>query len=139
MDSYERILAVFEGTSKDRVPWNIRPEFWYLVNKANGTLPTNYAGLSILDVCREWGASWRSYSGYFVDSFVKVTYSGDVEFTSREMGNVTVTLTKTPIGTLRQVSVRDESGFSSRKSILVETHLMFGIVSKNGRFIFLLF
>lgn len=114
MNPYERILAVFEGTGKDRVPWNIRLEFWYLVNKAKGTLPPKYLGLSILDVCRKWGASWRSYSGYFVDSFVEVTYGGDVRFDIREKDKVTVTLIKTPVGTLRQASVRDESGFSSR-------------------------
>ena len=35
----ERILAVFERRSIDRVPWNIRPEFWYIVNKARGNSP----------------------------------------------------------------------------------------------------
>ena len=76
----ERILAVFERSSIDRVPWNIRPEFWYIVNRARGTLPEKYRGLDIVDICREWGASWRCYSGYFVDSFVKVTYDGDLKF-----------------------------------------------------------
>jgi len=114
MKPEERILAVFEGRPRDRVPWNIRPEFWYLVNKAMGTLPPKYRGLSILDVCREWGASWRCYSGYFVDSFVEVTYGGDVKFKTEERGRLIITKIETPAGELRQISKRDEWGFSSR-------------------------
>ena len=110
----ERILAVFERRSIDRVPWNIRPEFWYIVNKARGTLPEKYRGVDIVDICREWGASWRCYSGYFVDSFVKVAYNGDLRFITREKGRLTITEIETPAGTVRETRLRDEEGFSSR-------------------------
>jgi hypothetical protein len=113
MKADERILAVFEGKPRDRVPWNIRPEFWYKVNKAQGTLPSIYQGMSLIEVCRDWGASWRCYSGYFGDIFVKVTYE-DVKFTKKTEDSSEITLIETPVGTLRQVSVKDELGFSSR-------------------------
>ncbi len=114
MGSSEDILAVFERRPKGRVPWNVRHEFWYVVNKARGTLPPKYAGMSILDVCREWGASWRRYSGSYTDSFVAIETTGDIEYTTQQDGKSTILRIKTPYGMLRQVSLKDELGFSSR-------------------------
>ncbi|MCX8171322.1 MAG: hypothetical protein N3E47_05060 [Candidatus Bathyarchaeota archaeon] len=112
---YERILAVFEDKGSDKVPWNIRHEFWYHYNYAKNTLPIEYRGMSLLDICLRWGASWRCYSGYFTDSFVKVSYTGDIEINTivREDGKV-VTMFKTPKGTLRQVNQKDDIGITSR-------------------------
>lgn len=114
MTPYERILAVFEKTPKDKIPWNIRHEFWYIYNKVKGTLPAKYREMSLAEVCEEWGASWRCYSGYFTDSFVKVSYGGDVEVRSRRKGKLIITEFKTPKGVLRQVSMLGELGLSSR-------------------------
>lgn len=114
MTPEERILAVFERRPKDKIPWNIRPECWYFTNKAKGTLPAEYRNLSIAEVCRRWGASWRCYSGYSVESAVKVRFGGDVETIVRREGRTTVTTTKTPVGTLRTVSKRDELGTTQR-------------------------
>jgi len=110
----ERILAVFERKPRDKIPWNIRPEFWYVYNKAKGTLPAKYANKDIAEICEEWGASWRCYSGYFVESFVKVWYEVDVEFKTRRNGNLITTEIKTPKGVLREVSMLGELGLSSR-------------------------
>ncbi len=110
---YEDILAVFEGRG-DRVPWNIRHEFWYYYNLARGSLPDRYRCMSLIDICLEWGASWRCYSGYFTDSFVKVSYIGGVEIRRIIDGRKIVTEFRTPKGVLRQVSLRDEYGLSSR-------------------------
>ncbi|MEM1581266.1 MAG: uroporphyrinogen decarboxylase family protein [Candidatus Bathyarchaeia archaeon] len=111
---YERILAVFEGKGSDRVPWNIRHEFWYFYNLAKGTLPAKYRNMSLLDVCLEWGASWRCYSGYFTDSFIKISYGGDVEVETTSDDKITVTKFKTPKGVLKQVHMRDDLGITSR-------------------------
>jgi hypothetical protein len=114
MGSFEDILAVFERRPKGRVPWNVRHEFWYVVNKARGTMPPKYAGMSMLDVCREWGASWRVYSGSYADSFVAIETTGEIEYMAQQDGRSNVLNIKTPYGTLREVSLKDELGFSSR-------------------------
>lgn len=111
---YERILSVFEGKGSDRVPWNIRHEFWYHYNFFRGTLPAKYAGMRLIDICLEWGASWRRYSGYFTDSFVKVSHTGDVEIKAYTNGRIDTTEFKTPEGTLRQASMRDNLKTTSR-------------------------
>jgi hypothetical protein len=111
---YERILAVFEGKGSDGVPWNIRHEFWYHYNLIRGTLPAKYRGMRLIDVCLEWGASWRCYSGYFTDSFVKASYSGDVEVKTFINGRTVITEFKTPKGTLRQTSMKDDLKITSR-------------------------
>ncbi len=111
---YERILAVFEGKGSDKIPWNIRHEFWYNYNLISGTLPAKYKGMRLIDVCLEWGASWRCYSGYFTDSFVKVSYAGDVEIKTSAKDRIITTEFKTPKGTLRQVSMKDDLKITSR-------------------------
>lgn len=111
---YEEIIAVFEGRGSEKVPWNIRHEFWYYYNLAKGTLPAEYKGMSLLDICLKWGASWRCYSGYFTKSFVKVSYAGDIEINTSVSDKIFVTEFKTPKGTLRQVNIRDEVGLTSR-------------------------
>lgn len=85
---YERVLAVFEGKGSVRVPWNIRHEFWYYYNFTRGTLPSKYVGRSLIDVCLDWGDSWRCYSGYFTDSFVKVSHAGDVDIKTAANGKI---------------------------------------------------
>jgi hypothetical protein len=111
---YEGILAIFEGREGDKVPWNIRHEFWYHYNMVKGSLPAKYKGKSLLEICLEWGASWRCYSGYFTDRFVKVSYTGDVEVSAVTSDGRITAVFKTPKGTLRQVNVKDDVGLTSR-------------------------
>ena len=40
MTNRERILAVLDGKSPDRVPWIARLELWYHARLAEGNLPT---------------------------------------------------------------------------------------------------
>lgn len=108
----ERIVGVFEGRDVG-VPFNIRHEYWYHVNRAAGTLPPEYTGLGLADICRAWGASWRCYSGYYVESCVRVSYEG-VEFAYERTGNRAVSVTRTPSGELRRVVAFDQWGLSSQ-------------------------
>ena len=112
MGEEERIVGIFEGRDVG-VPFNIRHEYWYHVNRAAGTLPPEYAGLGLAEICRAWGASWRCYSGYYVESCVKVSYEG-VEFAFERVGNRAVTVAKTPCGELRRVVAFDQWGLSSQ-------------------------
>jgi hypothetical protein len=112
VDEEERIIGVFEGRDVG-VPFNIRHEYWYHVNKAAGTLPPEYAGLGLAEICRAWGASWRCYSGYYVESCVKASYEG-VEFAFERAGSRAVVVARTPCGELRRVVAFDQWGLSSQ-------------------------
>jgi hypothetical protein len=115
LNARERILAVFKGRQVDKVPWNIRHEYWYYVAKKSGKLPKKYEEASLADVCMDLGASWRCYSGYFVKTAVEVSYEDDVQFNVERNGNIVRTRIKTPVGTLQEVAKTDEWGLSSRK------------------------
>ncbi|MEM0459570.1 MAG: hypothetical protein QW448_05305 [Thermofilaceae archaeon] len=54
----ELLVSVFEGAAS-QVPFNIRHEYWYHFNKRAGTLPREYEGLDLPDICERWGATWR--------------------------------------------------------------------------------
>lgn len=111
----ERILAVFEGRQVDTVPWNIRHEYWYYVAKVSGKLPKKYENMDLADVCADLGASWRCYSGYFVESVVEIVYEGDIQFDVNKSGNVVRTRINTPAGSLQEITKTDIWGLSSRK------------------------
>lgn len=115
MDHRERIIAVFEGRPVDKVPWNIRHEYWYYVARASGRLPSSYRDMGLAEVCKDLGASWRCYSGYFVKSAVDVEYDEEVRFLIEKRNGLVKTTIETPVGTLRELSKTDAWGLSSRK------------------------
>jgi len=115
MGHRERIMAVFERKPVDKVPWNIRHEYWYYVARASGKLPSGYEKMSLAEVCEDLGASWRCYSGYFVKSAVEVEYGDEVEFLVDRRGGLVRTTVKTPVGSIHEVSKTDAWGLSSRK------------------------
>ncbi len=108
----ERILAVFERRGVDRIPFNVRHEYWYFVNKARGTLPKEYENLDLPEVCEKWGASWRCYSGYYVESCVSVVYE-EAEIVRRRLNNRMLITIKTPVGELNTMVGFDQWGLSS--------------------------
>ena len=110
----ERILAVFERRSEVGVPFNIRHEYWYFVNKARGTLPPEYAEMDLADVCWSWGASWRCYSGYYVEACVRVVYEGVEAISEKISGRRVRHVIQTPLGRLESLTAFDEWGLSSQ-------------------------
>lgn len=115
LNDRERILAIFEGKSIDRIPWNIRHECWYYVAKASGRLPKRYENVDLADVCVDLGASWRCYSGYFVKNVVEVNFGDDIQFVVERNGKLVRTTIKTPVGSLQDVTKMDAWNLSSRK------------------------
>ena len=112
MNDEERIVAIFERKEVDKVPFNIRHEYWYFVNKVQGTLPKEFENLSLADVCEKLGASWRCYSGYYVKSFIKV-FHNNVKVTRRMRNNEEIIIIETPKGKLTSVRHKDKWGLSS--------------------------
>ncbi len=106
------IVDVFEGVT-EAVPFNIRHEYWYHVNRAAKTLPRECEGLDLPDICRLWGATWRCYSGYYVESCVKVEYE-NVVFKTEAVGGRTLVSVQTPYGELRRVVAHDRYGLSAQ-------------------------
>jgi hypothetical protein len=56
MTDRECILATIRGEVPERLPWSPRLEFWYRVNKRNGTLPPGFESLDIFQVADKLGA-----------------------------------------------------------------------------------
>lgn len=108
----EWILGVFEERNVS-VPYNIRHEYWYFANRAASALPPEYEGLDLPDICERWGASWRCYSGYYVESCIGARYEG-VASKSEGVDGRRVVLLETPYGTLRRVVAYDQWGLSSQ-------------------------
>ena len=52
MTNRERILAVLDKKSPDRVPWIARLDLWYHARLAEGNLPTRFRGMNLVEVGR---------------------------------------------------------------------------------------
>jgi len=52
MTNRERILAVLDRKSPDRIPWIARLDLWYHARMAEGNMPARFRGMSVLDVGR---------------------------------------------------------------------------------------
>ena len=52
MTNRERILAVLDRKSPDRIPWIARLDLWYHARMAEGNMPARFRGMSVFDVGR---------------------------------------------------------------------------------------
>ena len=52
MTNRERILAVLDKRSPDRVPWIARLDLWYHARMAEGNIPARFRGMSLVEVGR---------------------------------------------------------------------------------------
>ena len=52
MTNRERILAVLDRKSPDRVPWIARLDLWYHARMAEGNLPARFHAMNLVDVGR---------------------------------------------------------------------------------------
>lgn len=52
MTNRERILAVLDGKSPDRIPWIARLQLWYHARLAEGNLPVRFRGMSLPEIAR---------------------------------------------------------------------------------------
>jgi len=50
MTNRERLLAILDGNGPDRVPWISRLQLWCNARRAEGHLPTRFAGMALRDV-----------------------------------------------------------------------------------------
>ena len=52
MTNRERILAVLDRKSPDRIPWIARLDLWYHARMAEGNMPPRFRGMSVVEVGR---------------------------------------------------------------------------------------
>jgi uroporphyrinogen-III decarboxylase len=94
MTQNERFLIALRGGRPDRIPWACNFDHWLGVNKARGTLPKEFEGVSRNDICRAIGAAIWARCGVF-----KVE-TPNVKVTSREEGDSLITTYETPVGSI---------------------------------------
>ena len=96
MTNRDRILAILDGRTPDRIPWIPRLQIWYEAHRRAGTLPEPYRRWSLRDVERNifGGTAAR-------DGFVYRTEIRDVEIRPQRIGEMeTLTEYVTPVGTV---------------------------------------
>ena len=101
MTNRERLLAIMEGRSPDRIPWIPRMLLWWLAHRNAGTLPEKYEGLRLRDIERDLGMGTAARNGLVYTSRCR-----NVEAATRFDGMNIVTDYVTPIGTVSSVLKR---------------------------------
>lgn len=99
MTKRERYLKALRGEPVDQLVWAPNFDYWLNVNKAEGTLPAKYKGMSRNDIVRAVGGTiWNRTGGVTQvrDPRVKETCITDPQGT-------TITTLATPLGTIRAV------------------------------------
>lgn len=96
MTNRERLLAILEKRSPDRVPWVPRLLIWHRAQVRRGTLPERFCGMSLREVEQALGMGTPAREGRVFSS----TQSGDVEIRSQREGASVITTYRTPAGTV---------------------------------------
>lgn len=96
MTNRERILAILDGKSPDRIPWIPRLQIWQTAHAKQGTLPQRFEGLSLEDLEIELGMGASARLG----QILAFDRRGDVEVAREREGASTVTTYRTPVGTV---------------------------------------
>ena len=95
MTHKERMLAVLNRQSPDRIPWFPRLEMWYNAHKQAGTLPEKYRGWDVRSIYREQGAGFHGKWGTAFRTEVE-----GVETVVQQKGEETRVETVTPVGSV---------------------------------------
>jgi len=95
MTNRERLVAILEGRSPDRIPWIPRLQLWYNANRKWGTLPEKYRDGSLRDIERDLGMGTPARSGRVFTAAVK-----NVDTRVHRKGREVLTEYVTPVGTV---------------------------------------
>lgn len=98
MTKRERYLRALHNEPTDELVWAPNFDYWLAVNKAEGTLPEKYAGMSGNDIVRAVGGTiWRRVGG------LKTVMDAGVKKKSGSFDGTTVDEIITPVGQVRSV------------------------------------
>lgn len=86
MTIQERVTAVLQGRTPDRLPFIDRMEVWYKSKHHSGTLPHKFKGMSLNEVHRSVGMGRQKFSVPYALRLhgVEVIYTFDTEIIDRE-------------------------------------------------------
>lgn len=96
MTNRQRLQAIMDGLSPDRIPWIPRLSIWHTAHSRQGTLPDRFAGLSLRQIERQLGMGTPAREGKVFVTEQK----GDIETSARREGDSTLTTYRTPAGTV---------------------------------------
>lgn len=94
MTNRERLLAIMDGKSPDRIPWIPRLQLWHTAHQCQNTMPPELEGLSLRQIERRLGMGTPAREGQIFASEQR----GDVEVRTRQEGESTVYTYRTPVG-----------------------------------------
>lgn len=103
MTNRERLLAILDGKSPDRIPWIPRMEIWYLAQRLAGTLPAEYEGMRLGEIRADLGMGNPARTGRVFTTRIR-----GVDTIVRRDGLRTTTEYITPYGTVSQTAQRTE-------------------------------
>jgi len=96
MTNRERILAILDGQTPDRIPWIPRLKIWYEANRRTGTLPERYRNSSLREVERDVFGGTAARDAVIYRSEIR-----GVEIRTHRVGEMeTLTEYVTPVGTV---------------------------------------
>ena len=121
------MLAAFTGKTTKSIPWAPRLDLWYMANSRANTLPDKYRNASLIDLVDDMGWGYHAIVPNFKDvrdpmdeadralgvynlwNMPCRTVLENVRWTVRVDGDHTTVEYETPKGTVRTVTVYDES------------------------------
>jgi len=104
MTNRERVLAIMNHQSPDRIPWIPRLKMWYNAHKKAGTLPGRYCNLSMREIERTLGMGHPARDGKIHSERLE-----GVEVIKRQKGSEEITEWRTPVGSVyRRETVTSE-------------------------------
>ena len=109
MTKRERYLRALNNEKVDELVWAPNFDYWLQVNKAEGTLPEKYRGMSRNDIVRAIdGYIWNRVQGFNVirDKSVKESWRAEGDNSIHEF--------ETPIGTIREVYCKTEGEYRAK-------------------------
>ncbi len=109
MTDRERVLAILDGRSPDRIPWIPRLQVWHQAHTNMGSLPRRFEGMDLRQVERELGMGAPARGG----TVAATEQRGDVEVSAVPEGESTVTTYRTPAGA---VSTRSRGSDELRRA-----------------------
>jgi uroporphyrinogen-III decarboxylase len=94
MTNRERLLAIMDRKSPDRIPWIPRLQLWHTAHQCQHTLPDCFAGMSLRQIEHHLGMGTPAREG----QIFAAEQRGDVEVKSRQEGESTLYTYRTPVG-----------------------------------------
>lgn len=112
MTNRERLLAILDHKSPDRIPWIPRLQLWYDARRAEGTMPERFRGMSLREVERALRLGNPARAG----RLYRERFTADLDVVAYRDGDTDVVEYRTPYGTAesRRLKSAELTGYTER-------------------------